>query len=595
MKKYKFLKNKKLWIVAVLEIVTGSILIGAVTGYIHQRELKNQQDASEMNAMVYSERLVEDINSGIHITDSLEQIVISEDGRCDKFNEVAENLINDSIQSIQLAPAGIVTKIYPEKGNEAGKIDLLHDKDRGKYARYGKENDSIVSQGPFDLKQGGKGIAIRNPVYLNKNGTKEFWGFTIVIIRVPEIFSNSFDALENFGYQYKLLKTAAPWSQDYVEVYSSTEKLKQPVSYEFSVGGDTWKLQIMPRNGWKSSRFQFEVLCCGIVIVLLLTGLTISVLFLEERRKYLRILSETDALTGILNRNGFDQKLDQYLAKHSDTNCVVAELDIDNFKVINDMYGHAAGDLALQSLVSNMRGTFSENVIFGRNGGDEFCILFPGQTCESVHDKLNAFTALSKNFLYKGKTHSFTISLGYTEYPKHAGNRENLMKCADVALYEVKLGGKRGCLAYKNGIQRIRTQLGFGLKDISENLPGAFLIYKADPKDDQLLFANHEMLNLAGCSDMNDFFTYTDRSFRNLIAESEQQETENSIWRQINTDSGHSNDYVAFSLVRRDGTQIKVFDYGRIVDNTYYGRVFYVLMVSQKSIEQHYDRIGRIE
>lgn len=590
MKKYKFLKNKKLWIVAVLEIVIGSILLGVVTDYIHQRELKSQQNVSEMNAMVYSERLVEDINSGIHITDSLEQIVISEDGRCDKFNEIAENLINDSIQSIQLAPDGVVTEIYPEKGNEAGKIDLLHDEARGEYARYGMENDIIVSQGPFDLKQGGKGIAIRNPVYLNKNGKKEFWGFTIVIIRVPDIFSSSFDALENFGYQYKLLKTSAPWSQDYVEVYSSTEQLKQPMSYEFSVGGDTWKLQIMPQNGWKNTRFQFEIFCCGLIIILLLTGLTISVLFLEERRKSLRILSETDALTGILNRNGFDQKLDQYLAKYSDTNCVVAVLDIDNFKVINDMYGHAAGDLALQSLVSYMRKAFSDNVILGRNGGDEFCIIFPAQTCESIHDQLNAFTDLSKNFQYKGAVHSFTISLGYAEYPKHAGNRKNLMKCADAALYEVKLRGKRGCLAYKNGIQKIRTQLGFGLKDISENLPGAFLIYKADPKDDQLLFANHEMQKLAGCSDMDDFFAYTGRSFRNLIVESEQQETESNIWKQINIDTGHSNDYVTFSLVRKDGTQIKVLDYGRIVDNTYYGRVFYVLMVSQKSIERHYGK-----
>ena len=67
-----------------------------------------------------------------------------------------------------------------------------------------------VLQGPFDLNQGGSGIAIRNPVYLEKNGKKEFWGFTIAIIRVPEIFSNSLGALENFGYEYRLMKTKDP-------------------------------------------------------------------------------------------------------------------------------------------------------------------------------------------------------------------------------------------------------------------------------------------------------------------------------------------------------------------------------------------------
>ena len=58
-------------------------------------------------------------------------------------------------------------------------------------------------QGPFQLKQGGVGITIRNPVYLeNESGDKYFWGFTISIIRVPEIFSNSVNALEDFGYYY---------------------------------------------------------------------------------------------------------------------------------------------------------------------------------------------------------------------------------------------------------------------------------------------------------------------------------------------------------------------------------------------------------
>ena len=64
-------------------------------------------------------------------------------------------------------------------------------------------------QGPFDLKQGGQGIAIRNPVYLEgADGSPVFWGFTIVIIRVPEIFTESIQALTKFGYDYSLTKTA---------------------------------------------------------------------------------------------------------------------------------------------------------------------------------------------------------------------------------------------------------------------------------------------------------------------------------------------------------------------------------------------------
>lgn len=123
-------------------------------------------------------------------------MIVSEDGRCNAFDEIARNSMNSSIQSIQLAPAGKVTEIYPEAGNEAGKVDLMTDEARGAYARYGMEQNCIVTQGPFDLRQGGKGIAIRNPVYLEKDGRKVFWGFTIAIIRVPDIF---FQIGKSFG------------------------------------------------------------------------------------------------------------------------------------------------------------------------------------------------------------------------------------------------------------------------------------------------------------------------------------------------------------------------------------------------------------
>ena len=590
MKKDSFLHSKKIWILLTLELLIGVLLIGTVTDSALKGDLTVQQKKADANAAIYSERIAEDVHSGIYITDSLEQVIISEDGTCNHFYEIAENLMNDSIQSIQLAPGGTVTQIYPEEGNEAGKIDLLADPARGPYARYGMEHDVIVSQGPFDLKQGGKGIAVRNPVYLKKNGQKEFWGFTVVIIRVPDIFSNSMKALETFGYWCSLSKTAAPWGQEYVQVYSSGGTLVQPVLYQFTIWGDTWQLEVAPQNGWGNRELLLSVLCGGIAILLLLTGLTVAVLVLDERRKHLRMLAETDGLTGIYNRSGFDRTLDQWMEKHPDDHFVIAELDIDNFKFINDMYGHAAGDQALKSLVSHLRKDLPQDAVIGRNGGDEFTILLCGQTCETAHGELEAFTDSSKEFYHKGETRSFTISLGYAEYPVHATSREALMRCADAALYEVKLKGKQGCMVYQNGFRQIRKQMGFALKDISENLPGAFLIYSADPEKDELLFANQEMLSLAGCESLDDFFAYTHRSFRNLINGPEQKAVEESIWKQIHANGGQTNDYVSFSLVRKDGSLEKVLDHGRIVDSTHYGRVFYVLLISKKTIDSHYEK-----
>lgn len=81
---------------------------------------------------------------------------------------------------------------------------------------------------------------------------------------------------------------------------------------------------------------------------------------------------------------------------------------------------------------------------------------------------------------------------------------------------------------------------------------------------------------------MDEFFAYTKQKFCNLINKQEQTEVEESIWKQINANAGQENDYVKFSLVRKDGTRVTVFDYGRIVENIYYGRVFYVLLLNEK-------------
>jgi len=594
-KNNKVIRYIKLLALPIAEILLGSILIGIAVNNIGQHEAEARRGFSEVNAMAYSDRIIEDIKTGTHITDTLEQIIISEDGSCDKFDEIAANLMNDSIQSIQLAPAGVVTDIYPEKGNEAGKIDLFNDEVRSRYAAYAMEHDIPVMQGPFELKQGGRGIAVRNPVFLNKNGTREFWGFTVVIIRVPDIFSESLKVLESFGYDYMLLKTLAPWDDEYVEIYSSGVELIDPVKYHFTVDGDTWELQITQKEGWIGDKDGLGkiVLFGGNVILILLVALTFTALLLEDRRKHFKLLAETDKLTGIYNRSGFDKVLKKYLKNNPDKNCIVAELDIDDFKFINDIYGHEAGDEALRCLASYMKEYFPTDAVIGRNGGDEFVAFIPNHTGETAHNKLEEFTKLHMSFLNKNEQHSFTISLGYAEYPKQARTREELLRYADAALYEIKLRGKNGFTIYENGPDEIRTQLGFALKDVSVHLPGAFLIYKADPNDDELLFANNEMIKLAGCNDMEEFFAYTGRSFRKLIKESEQKDIEESIWRQINADDADSNDYVSFTLVRKDGSHIKVFDHGRIVDHSYYGRVFYVLIMKRELIDKHYYSKGK--
>ena len=579
---------KKKNLVPLIVFLLSMCLVGFIVYKTDTHEKWQRRTTAQLNVSTYGERIKNEITNGIAITDTLKQVLISENGDIKQFDTIAENLISDSIESVQLAPDGVVTDIYPAEGNGAGKIDLLHDKDRGRISCYARDNHTIITQGPFELKQSDYGIAVRNPIYLNDEyGQAYFWGFTIVILRVPDIFSDSIHALSGFGYEYRLSKTETPWSDTYKTVYQSDGQITQPVSYDFTIGKENWKFEVTPESGWQDNLLIAKASIIFTVIILLLSGLIRVWLVSNENKNKFQILARTDSLTGIYNRYGFDESAEKMMDKNPKAHFVAALLDIDDFKFINDIYGHAYGDKALKSLADSMKTFFPSDALLGRNGGDEFCILLQNYTCEDAKELLQQFTGLPKTFSYKGKEQSFNISLGYAEYPTFAASRSQLMRCADAALYEIKLHGKNGCMAYREGLQSgIRKQLGFAFKDISEHLPGAFIIYRADKDDDELFYANHEFLHMTGYKDMDELFRLTNKRFRNLILKDEQKQIESSIWEQI--DSGNENDYIHFHLRKADGSYLSVLDHGRIVKSQQYGRVFYVLFMDWEDMHIHY-------
>ena len=579
---------KKKTIVPLIVFLLGICLVGLIVYKTDSHETEQQHITAQLNATTYGERIKNEITNGIAITDALKQVLISENGKISQFDTIAENIMSDVIESIQLAPDGNVTDIYPSEGTEAGKVNLLQDKDRSKISCYAKDNHVIITQGPFDLKQGGCGIAVRNPIYLkDENNQEYFWGFTIVILRVPDIFSDAISALSDFGYEYRLSKTDAPWSDTYKVVYQSDDQLTHTVSYGFTIGEEHWTLEVAPESGWRNLKLLVIVGGMFTAVVLLFSGLTRVWLVSKENKNKFQILAHTDSLTDIYNRYGFDELAERMITKNPKTHFVAALLDIDDFKFINDIYGHVYGDRALKSLTDSMKAFFPKTTLLGRNGGDEFCILLPDHTYKEAGELLLQFTKLPKTFSCKGKEYPFFISLGYAEYPTFASSRSQLMRCADAALYEIKLHGKNGCMAYREGLRSgVRKQLGFAFKDISEHLPGAFIIYRADKDDDELLYANHEFLQMTGYKTIDKFFNLTNKSFHNLIREDEQHQIETSIWKQI--DAGNNNDYIHFHLRKADGTYLSVLDHGRIVESQQYGRIFYVLFMDWEAMHVHY-------
>jgi diguanylate cyclase (GGDEF)-like protein len=147
----------------------------------------------------------------------------------------------------------------------------------------------------------------------------------------------------------------------------------------------------------------------------------------ERQRDELAELSRTDPLTGCLNRRGFSERLDAELARGP---VALIQLDLDDFKSVNDRHGHAAGDELLRWVGSTLKGLLRSSDVTGRLGGDEFALLLPGldgEEARAVADRTVA--ALAERI---------GAAVGVACQPAHGATGDELHRHADADLYRRK-------------------------------------------------------------------------------------------------------------------------------------------------------------
>ncbi len=175
----------------------------------------------------------------------------------------------------------------------------------------------------------------------------------------------------------------------------------------------------------------------------------------QERHtaRQLVYLAERDSLTGLYNRHRFQEELVRMLndAQRSQTCCALLFFDLDEFKYINDTFGHSAGDTILIRIAGDIGTQLGHQDVFSRLGGDEFAILIPNSDehqAEALAERVvRAIAQLP--FSFEGQNLRLTSSLGIAYYPHHAAGAEELIAHADAAMYQAKEAGKNAWRVYR--------------------------------------------------------------------------------------------------------------------------------------------------
>lgn len=168
--------------------------------------------------------------------------------------------------------------------------------------------------------------------------------------------------------------------------------------------------------------------------------------FIERTR--LERLALTDPLTGLANRAMFERSMQDAIriSLRDNTSSAVHMIDLDNFKPVNDSYGHAIGDALLVQVAQRLREQVRERDVVARLGGDEFAVIQFRVANNSEVDALavRLLEAIRKPYDVQGHAVEIGASIGIAVCPQHASEQRELLECADLAMYRVKNEGRNG-------------------------------------------------------------------------------------------------------------------------------------------------------
>lgn len=436
------------------------------------------------------------IERALSATHAIGAMVRQSKGSTFEFEGIAEQLLPlyPSIKMLGLSPGGVITKVVPLQGNErAIGFNQLQDPLQSREAFLAKDTGQLTLAGPLKLVQGRLGMVARLPVFLEGSSPASkpvFWGFVSATLYFPEAIEGvRLHQLEEQGLAYQLSRTHPDSGHKQVLTASTAPLEAHPVVQQLTIPNNVWTLEVAPIKGWGNPVGLAVQAVLGIIFSLVLAYATRLLLELKHHKVGLeslvtrrtqemtsaqnelqatltevKQLAFYDPLTKLPNRRLLQDRLQQALAvsARSGQHGALQFIDLDNFKTLNDTLGHGVGDLLLEQVGLRLTGCMREGDTVARLGGDEFVVMLESLSKDTSEALVQArkvgekvLNAINQPYRLLEHDVNITPSIGVTLYSGHQDTMENLLKQADLAMYQSKTAGRNTLRFFDPAMQAV--------------------------------------------------------------------------------------------------------------------------------------------
>ena len=270
-------------------IVMGVMLICFI--FLIQFEVNKEKISASYTAEDTVRKIETQLGRYLENSEMFKNIISSEHTISDEqFNQLASYMKQNKnvIEAYELAPNGIIEKAYPLKGNEKViGMNTLELPECQKEANIARKSGEYTIAGPYELKQGGTGALLFDPIYINDGNEKKFWGFSILVLNWDAFLEElEVDKLEDATYHFKVWKEGN--NGKHVTIMScGHSSLNHTLSVACEVPNDTWYFEIVPFQGWIPMSYKiFGSIVSVLVAILLSMGYWQIILRREKEAVY---------------------------------------------------------------------------------------------------------------------------------------------------------------------------------------------------------------------------------------------------------------------------------------------------------------------